>query len=301
MVHIEFSSDSFTINSVAVQFPVSIGALKEIITPECREHKGKNNTLFVWDDLGIIAYSSDGELVNSLGFEFEISTYDFSHKTIFTGTFNYNGEDIREYYKTHESERVKTFKGDDSGALVQNGLSAWFSVKNELVRAIEVSAHKPYVRGEGIPADKYTIKPIDEEEIEFADFGFKLSIIEELMYIKGLLKPKFDLYEFADWYKDREIDIDEEGYDPIDEVTQYFKKLPIPKRLAPEITEIYQDGGNDIYMNLSPFSGGAVEFWDIERSDDIKHFPNLKKATLCYAKEHICDELIILGVDAEWI
>ncbi|SIQ30678.1 DUF6892 domain-containing protein [Maribacter ulvicola] len=301
MVHIEFSSDSFQINSVAVQFPVSIGALKEIISPECREHKGKNNTLFVWDDLGIIAYTSNGELVNSLGFELEISTYDFSPKAVFSGTFNFSGEDIIEYYKTHENERVITFKGDDSGALVQNGLSAWFSVRKDVIQAIEVSLYKPYVRGEGIAADKYTIKPIDEEEIEFVDFGFKLSIIEELMYMKGLLKPKFDLYEFADWYKGREIDIDEEGYEPIAEVTQYFKDLPIPKRLAPEITEIYQDGGNDIYMNLSPFSGGAVEYWDIECSDDIKHFPNLKKATLCYAQEPICDELIILGVDAEWI
>lgn len=301
MVHIEFSSDSFQINSVAVEFPIPLETLKTCITPDCKEHKGKNKTLFVWENLGIIGYSSDGDSVDSLGFELEISTYDFSPKEVFSGTFNYNGEDVLQYFKTHEEERVTTFKGDDSGALVQNGLSAWFSVTKDVVRAIEVSIHKPYVRGVGIPEDKYTIKSLDEEEIEFTDFGFKLSIIEELMYIKGLLKPKFDLYEFADWYKGREIDIDEEGYEPIAEVTQYFKDLPIPKRLASEITEIYQDGGNDIYMNLSPFSGGAVEYWDIERSDDVKHFPNLKKATLCYAQEHICDEFVILGIDAEWI
>jgi len=84
-------------------------------------------------------------------------------------------------------------------------------------------------------------------------------------------------------------------------VLQYFKDLPIPKRLAPELTEIYQDGGNDIYMNLSPFSGGAIEYWDIESSADAKQFPNLKKATLCYAKDNVYNEFTDMGITTEWL
>ena len=178
-------------------------------------------------------------------------------------------------------------------------MSAWFDMDEDTVNAIEISTYESYDRSAGIPEDKYTIKPIDEEQITFVDFGFKLSIIEELMYSKGVLKPQFDIYEFSKWYKGRNIDIDEEGYEPIAEIVQYFKDLPIPKRLATEITEIYQDGGNDIYMNLSPFSGGGEDDWDIECADDAKQFPNLKKATLCYAKDHVYDEFTKMGIDAE--
>lgn len=82
-------------------------------------------------------------------------------------------------------------------------------------------------------------------------------------------------------------------------MVQYFKDLPIPKRLAKEITEIYQDGGNDIYMNLSPLSGGEEDDWDIESVIDAKQFPNLKKATLCYAKDSVYNEFRAMGIDAE--
>lgn len=77
------------------------------------------------------------------------------------------------------------------------------------------------------------------------------------MYNKRLLKPKFDLYEFVEWYDKRKIDIDEEGYQPIPEITQYFKDLSIPNRLASEVTEIYQDGGNEVYMQLLRFGEGC--------------------------------------------
>ena len=60
---------------------------------------------------------------------------------------------------------------------------------------------------------------------EFQDINFKLCVIEELMYTKNLLTPKFDIYEFVENYKDRKIDIDEEGYDIIPEVLEYFKQI----------------------------------------------------------------------------
>ena len=152
-----------------------------------------------------------------------------------------------------------------------------------------------------IPEDKYLIKELNEELIEFSDFGFKLSIIQELMYNKELIQPKFDLFEFVVWYTKRDIDLEEEGYEPIPEVTQYFKDLPIPKKYASAITEIYQDGGNDIYMQLLRFGEGWEDYWDIEFIDDVKQFPNLKKAVLCYAKNNIVDEMNKIGIKAEWI
>ncbi|UNZ00341.1 hypothetical protein MQE36_08375 [Zhouia spongiae] len=149
--------------------------------------------------------------------------------------------------------------------------------------------------------DKYTIKKLEEEQIEFKDFGFKLSIIQELMYHKELLKPKFDLSEFVDWYDKRKIEIEKEGYDLIPEVTQYFKDLPIPKKYASEVTEIYQDGGNDIYMQLLRFGEGSEDYWDIETAIDAKQFPNLKQAKLGYAKDNVVDEMNNMGIKTELI
>ena len=95
--------------------------------------------------------------------------------------------------------------------------------------------------------------------------------------------------------------MDEEGYEPIEEVTQYFRDVPIPKRLAEKVTEIYQDRGNDIYLNLIGFAEGDEEYWDILSTQDVKHFPNLKKAVLCYANDKVLTELNEKGIDAKWI
>ena len=103
------------------------------------------------------------------------------------------------------------------------------------------------------------------------------------------------------WYTKREIDLEKEGYEPISEVTNYFKKLPIPKRMANEVTEIYQNGGNNIYMQLLRFGEGWEDYWDIENTKDVKQFPNLKKVVLCYAKENVIDEFNKMGIEAEWL
>ncbi len=150
-----------------------------------------------------------------------------------------------------------------------------------------------------VPKSKYFTQKLEEEIINFKDFGFKLSVIQELMYNKELLKPKFDLFEFVDWYKERDIDLEEEGYEPIPEVTKYFKDLQIPKRLAKEITEIHQDGGNDIYQNLICFSQGWEDYWNIENVEDIKYFPNLKKVVLCYANNNMIRELTKQGIKVD--
>lgn len=147
----------------------------------------------------------------------------------------------------------------------------------------------------------YTIKPLDEPIIEFKDFGFKVAVTQELMYYKELLQPKFDLYEFVDWYDKRAIDLEKEGYYPIAEVTQYFRDLPIPKRLAAEVTDIYQDGGNAIYLQLLRFGEGYEDYWDIESVDDAVHFPNLKEAKLCYAKQGVVEALNHKGIKAKWL
>ncbi len=174
----------------------------------------------------------------------------------------------------------------------------FFKNKNKKTEAFKESAFEEKTT---VDKDKYKIKELDEEEIIFKDFGFKLCIIEDLMYVKELLKPKFDLVEFVDWYEKRDIDLNEEGYEPISEVTEYFKALPIPLSLAKEVSEIYQDGGNEIYSKLVYYFDGEEDYWEIKEASDIKYFPNLKSVTLCYATDEAFQEFSEAGIETEWL
>ena len=303
MIDIQLTATGFSINNKPVSFPISLAALENIFAEKPRHFKGKKGGVYTWDKLGILGYSKEAHLIYALSITFEAENYQFSPSQTFAGSFSFEDEAIASYYHQHPEKRVKLFDGDTSGALVLNTISAWFDADADAdaIKAIEVSQYEAYDRSAGIPKDKYVIPIPDEALITFTDFGFKLSVIEELMYTQGLLTPKFDVHEFAKWYPQRAIDIDEEGYEPIAEVTQYFKDFPVPQRLAPKLTELYQDGGNDIYMNLIPFSGGDVAYWDIESVADAHHFPNLKKVTLCYAKDHIVNDFEKLGIEAEWL
>ncbi len=300
MIKLDISQNNFTINDTSLNFPIEIEILDEILLVPKRTVKKKHNTIYTWDDLGILAYSKNGQVVESLLLELKKRDFDFSPKDIFKGQFYFDNEEVITYYKTNKDKRVKLFDGDSNGALVLNNISVWFDSDKSNMEAIEIAAFKG-ASIQKIPKDKYAIKEVNEELIEFSDFGFKLSIIQELMYTKEILEPKFDLFEFVIWYTQRDIDLEKEGYEPIPEVTQYFKDLPIPKKFATEITEIYQDGGNEIYMQLLRFGEGWEDYWDIENAKDAKHFPNLKKTILCYAKENVLNELNDMGIKSEWI
>jgi len=119
------------------------------------------------------------------------------------------------------------------------------------------------------------------------------------MYNKELLKPKFDVYEFAETKKIGGFSAVKGGYEPIPEVVEYFKALEIDKNLAEQVTEIYQDGGNEIYMNVTPQWDGEDDIFNIQSFEDLKHFPYLKKMTLFETDPKIIGELKSKGIDAE--
>ncbi len=138
--------------------------------------------------------------------------------------------------------------------------------------------------------------------IKFKDFNFKLTVINELMYVQEILKPKFDIYEFVESYKIRKISIDNEGYTIIPEVKDYFENLELSKEYLLSLEEVYQDGGNEIYMQLCPFWSGEDDFFNIKKSDDVLLTPNLKKITLFYDEdEEILEQFRRKGIDANWL
>ena len=121
---------------------------------------------------------------------------------------------------------------------------------------------------------------ITEDILYFDNLNFKLAIIQVLMYDLKLLNSEFDIYDFADRYKEEEIDTDSDTI--TGPAMSFFKGLEIPKKFAPYVETIYMDGGNDVYMNIIPQWDGEDEAFDLNEItlSELQQFPNLKKATV---------------------
>ena len=147
------------------------------------------------------------------------------------------------------------------------------------------------------------LTPISEKSTEdmlyFDNLNFKLAIIQVLMYDLKLLNPEFDIYDFADRYKE-EIDTDSDTV--IEPVMNFFKNLQVPKRLAPYVETIYMDGGNDVYMNIIPQWDGEDETFDLNEITltELQQFPNLKEATIMSSNfDKVKDVFEVANIKAE--
>ena len=154
----------------------------------------------------------------------------------------------------------------------------------EMSRIVEIEYIKPKKK-----TTKYKQKKVEGDVLTFKNFNFKLAVLQVLMYEKGLIEPKFDIYEFAEEYSHREIDVEEDGYEPIKEAVNWFKKLEIPASLADEVDKIVMDGGDDIYMQIYPFWDGEDDYFDLKKvtAEEVAQFKNLKEITIMsenYAK-----------------
>jgi hypothetical protein len=275
--------------------PVPLQTLKDILGTTPAVFKGKYNTVYTWHDLGIRAYSNDKVNVQALGLDFlKHREYNFTPSSLYTGKLEIGDQDYAAICVERKDEH------DDSMEITL-GVNHIFIDLNEsgAIAAIEISEVKaPEPIGD---PDRYKFTPIAGEKIEFKDFNFKLAIIQVLMYEKELLKPAFDIFEFAKRYHERTIDVNSEGYDIIPEVKEYFEKLEIDRKYADEITEIIQDGGNDIYMNMIAFWSGEDDVFNIRSFEDADHFKNLKKMEIFYDEniDAIREELRVKGIDVD--
>lgn len=139
----------------------------------------------------------------------------------------------------------------------------------------------------------------NSEFIDFADTNFKLLVIEELMYNQGVLTPEFELQAFLAANVQRELDFAGGIYEPIPEVLEHFRQLPIPRELAGKVQELYQDGGNQVYMAITPQWDGEDDTFTITDFSDTQHFPNLESLTLFGVDEATLDELRAKGLEAD--
>ncbi|GLY50305.1 hypothetical protein [Lentzea sp. NBRC 102530] len=136
------------------------------------------------------------------------------------------------------------------------------------------------------------------QPIPFVDAKFKLAVVQELMYNQGLL-PRFDLREYA---AEQGFTYDDGSFEAVPEALAYFAALEVPVELAEKVTEIYMDGGNEIYLEIAPGWDGEDGLFDVHEFADVRHFPNLKSMTLLYTgNEEALTALRAQGIEADWL
>jgi hypothetical protein len=281
----EVNKSSLIINNIVQKIPFNLTQIIQSIGNSYRIIPKTNNegdNLYVWDNYGIICYTKDNETVNSITLSFsEKNRNEHWPKNDYCDEYLVNG-------KSYPFTKDKILVGD---ILITN-----FSIDDFCISSISLKEKK--VKN----SNKYAQPELTGEEIIFKDFNFKLAILQILMYDMDVLKPKFDFRDYLNNYESREINIDEEGYEFIPELVNYFSNYKIDKKYSSLITEITQDGGNEIYLQVIPFWDGEDDSFNIKCVEDAKHFPNLKKVTLFYENEPIVKNgFIKFGIDADYL
>lgn len=136
---------------------------------------------------------------------------------------------------------------------------------------------------------------------QFKDFNFKLAVINELMYNQGVINPLFRRRQFLE---DQGItpDPERDEWEIIPEVRAYFEQLEIPAEMLATVEEIYQDGGDEIYMEVVEMWDGEDDKFNITSTDDLALLPNLKKITLFYDDaEAMVPAFQAKGIEAEYL
>lgn len=290
---IDISENGISIQGQLFKFPFNFNELTEIFgQPERTTTFDKSeNTIYTWDNVGIYVYAKEKfEIFDISIIVADVQQYDFQPLNPFKQTLTINNVPYKEAIKVVEKAYDTEIK------LGEISINAELEYDSKEIIELNICKVKPIMKN---TCDKYNFTSIDKEKIEFADFNFKLAVIEELMYNKELLKPKFDVYEFAEINNIEGFSAIEGGYEPIPEVVEYFKALEIDINLAKQVTEIYQDGGNEIYMNIAPQWDGEDNIFNIQSYEDLKHFPNLKKMTLFETDPEIFEELKSKGINAK--
>ncbi|HTF05749.1 MAG TPA: hypothetical protein VK826_17095 [Bacteroidia bacterium] len=257
---IEVEEKSLIINGHPFQFPFTLEELMSVIG----KYSFHERISYSWDDLGLECTVPDENGVSGLYIYFTPRVLLEHPSKTYTGEYFVNGEDHtrREYM---DKERT----GD-------------FEILNHAVKnVISISLIQPYIPVPEIEnPDLYQLKSTEGEAIIFKDINFKLAVLDVLMYSRKLIKPVFDLDEFAKRYTVRKINVFSEGKNIIPEAMAYFENIRIDKKLAPEITELFQDDISRIYYHIMPMGDKKDGRFHIQHAEDAEQFPNLKKVTL---------------------
>lgn len=307
-MHIDVMDYEITIDGKPLRFPMSYDEVKAVMGEASRVIKEKWGTLYMYDDSGLFfedqnspmflkkqkAYIDEDHRITSLSL-YVTDTQDLLQDMV--------SHDDPDYYPHSLFVGNVTFFGNkrDNGSL-----NRYFGCYQEFINypdgSFEMAHIGAYVRGEDADPnydgdvfmknlilcfkprrpkseENYNIVQPDEECLVFDNFNFKLAVIQELMYEQEVLKPYFDIYDYAKFKKAK---WNLETYKNVKGAVTFFKDLPIPVSMAGKVEKLLMDGGNNIYGNIAPFWDGEDERFYIDKLSEaeVRQFPNLKKMTV---------------------
>ena len=269
------------INGTSLSFPLSLKDIEAVLGKPDQVVKRDNKFIkYIYDNLDIV-FEHSFSINNHLK---KCKTY-IDEEHLITSLYLYFGEKVKPMWDEEELplNPCKTL-------ITCNG------IPETITDTLSIS-YFPEVKHE---RESYKLKETDEELLHFDNINFKLTIIQVLMYDLRVLKPYFDIYDFADEFS--ELEIDTESMEIIQPALDYMINLPIPKKYAEQVQEIYMDGGNEIYLNLIPQWDGEDDGFDLNEVSlkELQQFPNLKQATIISRNfEHVKETFDMQGVQVK--
>ncbi|WP_125722808.1 SMI1/KNR4 family protein [Flavobacterium ustbae] len=253
MTKIELSKTGFQINNINIEFPIDITVLKQALG-DSRHIQKKYNHVYTWDNQGIMAFSKEGDQIESLAVEFEVREYDYCAKSIFSGEFIFDGEELFHYYENNKKQLVKLFKGDRSGAFILNGISVWFDKENGKITSLSISP-----REEEKEEEKKIPAPVDPT------FQFFQPLWKEwISEINKIVSENNDYYNLAKGISEEDIKnhsvIEDEIVIP-PALLNFYKVQNVD---YDAVTAVFQFGVNNWSYDLIPFEDIAEEWISIQ-------------------------------------
>ena len=276
-----FRGNSIDVLETSLHFPLSLKDIETVFGKPDRLFKKEGQFIkYIYDELGFV-------FVHSFEIKQHLKSCEvyIDEEHLITSLYLYFGEKVKPMWDEEELplNPCKTL-------ITCNG------IPETITDTLSIS-YFPEVKHE---RESYKLKETDEELLHFDNINFKLTIIQVLMYDLRVLKPYFDIYDFADEFS--ELEIDTESMEIIQPALDYMINLPIPKKYAEQVQEIYMDGGNEIYLNLIPQWDGEDDGFDLNEVSlkELQQFPNLKQATIISSNfEHVKETFDKQGVQVK--
>jgi len=237
---------------------------------------GEGKSRYFWDEAGIFAFVRAGELAEpklaeiNLMLEVAKGVQHEVPRKLYDGVFTLEGRPPLEAVQERigAMDFAERFAKRDTDEIADIVRAAKMPIGRVCINQKEKKL-KPR------PSDKFKLPRAAGEKLAFKNFNFKIAVMNELMYEKALLQPKFDVFEYCE----------ERGIDPyadfgaLPQAKKWFKDYPVPANLAEQVSELYLDGGNEIYLQIAPDWDGEDELFDIKNIDaaELAPFINLKK------------------------
>ena len=309
-LEIDFQNNSMIINGTSLAFPLSLKDIEAVLGKPDQIVKRDNKFIkYIYDKAGIV-FEHSFSINNHLK---KCKTY-IDEEHLISTVFLYYGDVVKSMMGEKDlpkqpcqavifSDGKPPYFFSDRQRVGDFNLILWtpygsnFNGTTETIKDALSISYFPEIKHE---RESYKLKETDEELLHFDNINFKLTIIQVLMYDLEVLKPVFNIFDFAE--ESSELNIDTESMEIIQPALEYMMNLPIPKKYAEQVQEIYMDGGNEIYLNLIPQWDGEDDSFDLNEVSlkELQQFPNLKQATIISSNfEHVKEIFDMQGVQVK--